>query len=1138
MLARKWMVATLITALSLAGSGPSSAGSNVEFVFRMPLRGVVGPATASSTSPTSGPTYEWVDQSAACPTGEVGAITWQEIYQVDPYRATGVKRDYQDTCLPPLGVPTLTGPASVNPGATYSVTWNAISTATHYQLGLNDGQSTSTVSDDASTGASLVASTTVGHVDQLWARACDATRCGDWSAPISVTVVDPANPAAPTVTAPATAVTGQNVTVSWTAVSSPGGYAVRYEMTGQTADGTQVTPYSGTSLSTTVVASAPAGSTYTFSVRACDTYGCSGWKSASTTVNPTIPATAPNLAVQATVYPGKSYPVSWGAVGGAATYELMEGATQSYSGSGNLKSFTASNAVGDAASFEVRACNVTGCGAWSAEKTVTVTNPPAPSVPGSLSAPATVVEGQTISTSWSASTDGQGYAVTYALQYRKDGASAVTLYSGTNRSASLANAGPSGAVYDFTVSACNPYVCSTTTTASTTVNPPIPAVPAFTSVPSTVYPSAGYTVNWGAVAGATRYELLSWDDAVGDPVVVYNGSGTSFAATASATVGQIQAYAVRACNVTGCSGVQPQQNVKVATPPAPAAVTISAPSSVIAGNSVAVSWGTSSSPGGYTLHYELVSNKDGGAASLVYSGNATSATGVASATPAGSTYGFGVRACDTYNCSSYTWTSTLVKVAAPASAPTISATSSVYPGKTVAVSWTSVAGATSYTVEYFVDGSDQGVAYTGAATSLTTGAASGTVGVVYTYKVRACNSTGCSGWSAGASATVVKPPVPAVPSLSATATVIAGGSISVSWGSSSSPEGYSFHYEVQESINGAAYADIYSGSGTSKAVGTSATGTYNFRVRGCDTYGCSGYRYDSTTVNPPVPAAPALSGGGNVYPSKGFTISWSGVSGATSYQLYQSGSSVYDGSGTSKAFTAGGTVGSQYPYQVRACNATGCSGLSSQVTVTVVDPPAPSTPSSLSVPSTVAPGGSMAVSWGASSDPEGYGFNYRLYGRLGTSGTWTLHSNSTARSDTVTAPSTTGTYYWIVRTCDAYNCSTDRTGSTTVKVAETTLNASVSASSISIGKTSGSITISASGGTGSYTYLSPKFVSGYQTYNGDTVSAGLSGNRYTWTVYSGTGSVAVSATYQIGVTSGTQTKTFNVTVWWTAGNGM
>jgi len=83
----------------------------------------------------------------------------------------------------------------------------------------------------------------------------------------------------------------------------------------------------------------------------------------------------------------------------------------------------------------------------------------------------------------------------------------------------------------------------------------------------------------------------------------------------------------------------------------------------------------------------------------------------------------------------------------------------------------------------------------------------------------------------------------------------------------------------------------------------------------------------------------------------------------------------------------------------------------------------------------VPPGGSMSISWGTSSDPEGYAFTYRLYGRLGTSGTWTLHNNSTARSDTVTAPTTTGTYNWIVRACDAYNCSTDRTGSTTVQAA-------------------------------------------------------------------------------------------------------
>jgi len=854
MLARKFLIAALVAALGFSSAGVS-ADVPVHYVFQVPLKGVAQPASGSTTTPTtSGPQYAWVDQSQECPPGEEGSITWQEVFEVSPdYRSTGQTRDYQDTCMPPLGVPTLAGPASVDPGATYSVAWNAISTATHYQLGLNDGQSTSTVYDGASTSASSVASTTIGHVDQLWARACDATRCGDWSAPVSVTVIDPANPASPAVTAPATVVTGQNVTVSWTAVSSPGGYPVHYEMTGQTADGTQVTPYSGANLSATVVASAPAGSTYTFSVRACDTYGCSGWKSASTAVNPTVPT-----------------------------------------------------------------------------------------------------------------------------------------------------------------------------------------VPAFASTPSTVYPGAAYTVNWGAVAGATRYELSSWDDAVGNPVVVYKGSSTSFSTTAGTTVGQIQAYAVRACNVSGCSGFQPQQNVKVVNPPTPAAPTISAQSTVIAGNSVTVSWGASSSPGGYALHYELVSNKDGGAASPVYNGPATSATGVSSATPAGSTYGFGVRACDTYNCSGYTWTSTLVEVAAPTSAPTISATSSVYPGKTVAVSWTSVAGATSYDIEYFVNGADQGLAYSGAATSLTTGAASGTVGTVYAYKARACNSTGCSGWSAGASSTVVDPPNPATPTtLNAPSSVIAGGNIALSWGGSSSPQGYTFHYEVVYNT-GSGNVSVYSGTGTSATITNAGPSgaTYNLYVRGCDTYGCSGWKQATTVVNPPAPATPSLSVPSSVYPSKGYTVSWGASTYASRYELYEGGvGTIYSGSATSLARTASGTVGDTDSYQIRACNVTGCSAYSATDTITVANPPAPSEPSSLSVPSTVAPGGSMSISWGTSSDPEGYAFTYRLYGRLGTSGTWTLHNNSTARSDTVTAPTTTGTYNWIVRACDAYNCSTDRTGSTTVQAA-------------------------------------------------------------------------------------------------------
>ena len=91
-------------------------------------------------------------------------------------------------------------------------------------------------------------------------------------------------------------------------------------------------------------------------------------------------------------------------------------------------------------------------------------------------------------------------------------------------------------------------------------------------------------------------------------------------------------------------------------------------------------------------------------------------------------------------------------------------------------------------------------------------------------------------------------------------------------------------------------------------------------------------RSDSTfslTCTPP--SAPALNDPGTTDTDGSYTVSWSGVSGATSYTLEEDTSGsfgsptvIYSGSGTSKYIT--GRSDGTYYYRVKACNACGCSG--------------------------------------------------------------------------------------------------------------------------------------------------------------------------------------------------------------------
>ncbi|MCW9001073.1 MAG: hypothetical protein OQK04_20345, partial [Kangiellaceae bacterium] len=103
--------------------------------------------------------------------------------------------------------------------------------------------------------------------------------------------------------------------------------------------------------------------------------------------------------------------------------------------------------------------------------------------------------------------------------------------------------------------------------------------------------------------------------------------------------------------------------------------------------------------------------------------------------------------------------------------------------------------------------------------------------------------------------------------------------------------------------------------------------------------------------------------------SGSFTVSWGAAVGATSYQLQQKIDStgwmtIYNGSGTSKSITA--PTNGTYYYQVKACNAIGCSAyLSGPRTVVTLSAPPTQAPT-LSAPFSVSVN-NYTVSWGAVS---------------------------------------------------------------------------------------------------------------------------------------------------------------------------
>ncbi|MEH6414651.1 hypothetical protein [Pseudomonas sp. CGJS7] len=270
------------------------------------------------------------------------------------------------------------------------------------------------------------------------------------------------------------------------------------------------------------------------------------------------------------------------------------------------------------------------------------------------------------------------------------------------------------------------------------------------------------------------------------------------------------------------------------------------------------------------------------------------------------------------------------------------------------VQWTATTTAGSYELQEQANGGAWQSAYSGSERSR---AISGKTDGSYGYRVRACNSAGCGGWSATATVVIQRPPS-AAPGLNVPGTAL-NGQYSVSW----SAAGGATDYVLEESFNNGAWATAYSGNQLSRSFSGKPSGAFAYRIKGCNPAGCGPVSAVGTVnvIYPPASAptisAPAQSNAGS------FTVSWNAIGGAASYQLEQSAlgggwALIQDANATSRVIS-GGVTGT-YSYRVRACNAAGCGATSAQANVQVIGPPTAAPTVSVAAGSNT---GTFAVNW-------------------------------------------------------------------------------------------------------------------------------------------------------------------------------
>ncbi|MCS4308915.1 RHS repeat-associated protein [Rheinheimera pacifica] len=751
---------------------------------------------------------------------------------------------------------------------------------------------------------------------------------------------------------------------------------------------------------------------YQYQVRACNANNqCSAYSVVSDARS--ILATPAAPAKPAASVSGNSITASWGTVSGATFYTIQQrvngGAWQAEvnAGTATIRAFTGL-AVGSY-QYQVRACNANNyCSAYSpiSDAAAILAVPATPAKPG------VSINGNSITISWVAVSG----AASYRIQQRLNGGAWQTeINAGTSTSRVFSSLAVGS--YQYQVRACNANnQCSAyspmSDSAAILAVPPLPPIPlaSLTSV-------NGITVSWAGGGsepppchftgtchcrenepciplggGDIPVAAIKEDDGAMDSSALQADAGIQSTGTISYRIQQrlnggswqteINAgtgtnrvfsslaagsyqYQVRACNANNqCSAYAAVSNsINVLEVPAVPA----APTASFNGTSLSTNWLPVSGAASYRVQQRV---NGGNWSSDIYAitpGYNTTGT-------AGNSYQYQVKACNANNyCSTFSAVSNQVSLSPVPAIPTGLAAS--LDGTTINTSWNMATHATAYHIRQSLNGSWQNEINKDTTRVHPFPA---TPGANHQYQVRACSSSGCSGWSA-ATVTLTPPPLPAVPP-NPTAS-LSGNNIVVSWVVSTPPldpchytgtchcrdgepciplggpapaetlqlkedgglattQSSAATYRMQGYKDGAVWGEeVVNISGTSSNRPWTQAGSYTFKVRACNSSGCSNYTALSNAVTISQVATPVTTPNGGSHSSQVNVTLSTTTSGATiRYTLNNSAVTA-----SSAQYTAAIALSQSATIRAKAFK-TGMAESSEITKVFTIVPPVPSKP--------------------------------------------------------------------------------------------------------------------------------------------------------------------------------------------------
>lgn len=874
----------------LTASSPTTSSLNLSW------NGVVGAGSYSVFYQPAGGSYSSVTGLTGTNT-TISSLNPGTVYNlyvvgVNAYGSSAASSTitYGTTSSSPTGLT-----ASSASTSSINLSWNSTTGANSYTVSYQpSGGSTSTVTGLTGT------STTINTLSPGTIYNFQIVAVNTYATSASSSVVTYGTVTSAPATFSASNASASTIDLAWSTVVGATSYSYFYRPAGGSY--TSVTGFTGLS---TTLSGLSSGIVYNLYLVAVNSYGTSA--ASSTITYGTISPVPTGLTGSSASTGGLN--LTWSGSTGANTYTV----TYKPSGGSNL---TISGLTGTSTSvtgltagtvYTFQIASVNSYGTSSASTAITY---------GTLTSASTGFAASSASTSGiSVNWNSVVGASTYSVYYQPSGGSysSVTGLTGTSTTVGSLN---SGTVYTLYIVGVNAY--GTSAASSTITYGTISSAP--TGLTGSSASTSGFSVTWTAVTGANSYSL-SYQPSGGSYTTVtgLTGTNTSLSTLSSGTVYNLYLTAVNTYGTSAASSTVTYGTISSA----PTGLAGSSPTS----SGLSLSWNGSTGATSYTVSYQ----PSGGSSSTVtgITTNSTAITGLS----AGTVYTINVTAVNTYGSSA---ASSNITYGTLPSAPTgLSATA---PSTSqINLSWTSVTGATTYSVSYQPSGGSYST--TTGITASSTSITGLTAGQTYSLYVTAVNTYG----SGSASTTITYGTLPPAPSGLAF-TSVTSTSLVASWSAAAGATSYNVSYQV----SGGSWRTPVSVTGTSTTISSLSSGTtYVIQVQSVNsTYGTGLSSSASQLLLPGQVGAPTATSSG----SGSASITWTIVSGATSYNLYSrtpSGSGTFSktATGISTPYTATGLTGPSYDFEISASNATGEGAVSASTSLTL----GPSAPTNFQV---------------------------------------------------------------------------------------------------------------------------------------------------------------------------------------------